>query len=137
MTHRFVASAAVDRRVYSPRSRDARMSATSEKVLLAFNADQPDVNLLVLLSPALRETEPTRYDQRFQLRTVTEQGPDVDACPPGACEYVLHEPDCPWWRPELRGAGRRWVYRTTDFDQVEVIVDDGRGAVALRALSVP
>ena len=42
-----------------------------ERVLLAFSAAHSDVNLLVLLSPALREAEPIRYDKAFQLRTAS------------------------------------------------------------------
>jgi hypothetical protein len=114
---------------------DAHVTPTSERILLAFRADQADVNLLVLLSPALREHEPTEYGDGFNLRTAPAEGPDFADAPAGACEYILQEPDCPWWQPTLDGPGRRWVYRTTDFDLVQVIVDDERGRVLLRAMN--
>jgi hypothetical protein len=112
---------------------DASMTPNSEKVLLSFRAEKGDVNLLVLLSPALRRNEPTHYSADFRLRPAPADGPDFTDAPAGACEYVLDEPDCAWWAPTLDGPGRRWVYRTTDFDVVEVIVDDTTGRVLLRA----
>jgi hypothetical protein len=45
------------------------------------------------------------------------------------------EPDFPWWRPQPAGRARRYAYSTSSFDFVEVIIDEQRAEVFVRAIN--
>jgi len=109
---------------------DTEIQPGSEKVLLTFEADRADINLFVLLSPALRETSPTRLEED-DPGIMRFPGGDLDA-PSGTC---LSEPAFPWWLPDEDGPGRRYAYSTGRFDFVEVIIEDLTSRVFIRAVN--
>lgn len=109
---------------------DTEVQPGSEKVLLTFRAERSDINLFVLLSPALRETEPTRLEDE-DAATMRFPGGDQEI-PAGNC---LSEPSFPWWTPDEDGPGRRFAFSTDRFDFVEVIIEDLTNRVFIRAVN--
>jgi hypothetical protein len=89
-----------------------------EKTLLAFRADRAEVNLFVLLSGGLRDVYPSRLEDELDFGDFSDE----------------HEPDFPWWRPDPDGPGRRYVFNTTEFDFVEVVIEDLSDKVFIRAI---
>ncbi|MBT8485983.1 MAG: hypothetical protein HKO59_17390 [Phycisphaerales bacterium] len=87
------------------------------KTLLAFTAGRADLNLFLLLSPALQRAVPARIEED-----------------PVAAAAMRPEPDFPWWDPPAQGPARRFAYDTDALDFVEVILDDLTGTVFIRAI---
>ncbi len=104
------------------------------KTLLTFAADRADVMLFVAMSPALRKTEAERYSTDYRLEVGASDSHAKVTGGPDSCRRIPDEPDFPWWRPELFGNGRRFAYDTPDYDFIEVIINDDRGEVFIRAI---
>ncbi len=104
------------------------------KTLLTFTADRADVMLFVALSPALRQADPQRLYSHIRLAGRFFDGPSGGNDNQMHNEEITAELDFPWWRPDVDGQGRRFAYNTPAFDFVEVIIDEERGRVYIRAI---
>ena len=113
---------------------DTDVQPRGTKTLMSFTADVADVMLFVAMSPAIRQAEPERYSEKFHLVADSADSPAKMTGGEDPCRRIPDEPDFPWWRPELVGHGRRYAYDTPDFDFIEIILDDERGEVFIRAI---
>jgi hypothetical protein len=114
---------------------DTARGAGAEKTLMAFNADHADLIGFIASSPAFRRAASAAPDRRSRavLRRVGRPAAGKDAASRG--ESPADEPEFPWWRPQPAGRTRRYAYSTSSFDFVEVIIDEQRAEVFLRAIN--